>query len=403
MTKKANHSDMVELVLSASYDIRRRLKIDDSSSTVSVSNEIDPRTYYLHNVLNEVDKAIFSVMSADDFLPANKDRLAPIEEDKQLDSKVLQSKIDELSLWRRKLTEILVDLIGFRRANNTCYYRHYYYLHKLDSKKKKQSDQKEFWDCNNKQLEQQIQDLTEKATQLTNKLRTDKSWYAKPKKQAITLKPDDARSRFVKILPQAKKHQKAILLSYQNSFGKPSESLHPKKIVDEKLKILRDVEHSIQGVHYLAMHVISAIKDLLRIHNVKGPLKQIANAIKNNPLPVHIFNLRTNPKISVGDFVITPRGPSRVVKVIKKKEFGYKSFRVEHLIASKSKIEIEEYIPEEVQLLAPKKKIYKKALQILQEAKPGIKVAPQEINKAMRKMVIDLWPRIQLEQQRTNH
>lgn len=393
MTKKASHSDMYELVLSASYDIRRRLKIDDSYSTVSVSNEIDPRTYYLHNVLNEVDKAMFSVMSKDEFLLNDKSKLAPAEEDKQLDSKILQSKIDELSLWYRKLAEILVDLIGFRRVNSIEYYQHYNVLHELSKKQKELDDQIYLWNyIDNMQI---IQNLKAQAEQLAKNLDVDMCWFAQTKNKIIQQKSSSTKDRFTKILPQAKDHQRAIILSYKNSFGKPSELLHPQKTVDTKLKTLHDFEQSIRGVSVLALYVISAIKDLLPIHNVKGPLKQIANVIKNNSLPLTLLSLR-NPKIVLGDFVLTPKGPAQVVK-FKKEESGSEAFFVEYLIPSVSNIKPEKYGPEKIKLFAPKKIITIKVLNILQKLRPGIKATPQEIDTVIRKSALDLYTLIQHE------
>jgi hypothetical protein len=157
------------------------------------------------------------------------------------------------------------------------------------------------------------------------------------------------------------------------------------------MNVLSDFEQSIRGLAILIFYVISAMNDLVRTHNVKGALKQIADSIKKNALSIQLFGLRTNPQISVGDYVITPGGPAQVVRAAKNKKYGYKTFTVEHLMSSESSIKIEEYIPEEVQLLGRKKELKKKVLQILQGARPGIKVSSQKINKALRNQALQLW------------
>jgi hypothetical protein len=389
MTEDKNiHTQLHELVINASYQIRKILGIDDLSHTVSVSSSNDPKKYYLLNALNEVDKSAISLKFACEFLDANKNQPPPIDGDTQFNSKILQSKIDELSVWHRKLVEILIDLIGFRSANSLDYYIHYNMLHKISRKEKEVKDRKEFWGCNNRTLEKEIQDLQLEADQLARQLNPLKCWYTKNNKNNIVL--NDERSRFKTILKNAKNFEKALLLSYRNSFGQPSELLHPKRILDEKDITLEDFTQAIRGVGILGLHVISGIKDLLQIHNVNGSLKKIANAVKKNSFPIFLLELRTKSKMVVNDFVITPCGPAQITKV-SKNDYGYKTFHVKFLLAQASKIQVEEYIPEEISLLAPYKIVKKNVLKILNEANPNLHVSGQRINRALKKQIIELW------------
>ncbi len=390
--EKNKHKHTHELAIHASYQIRKILGIDDLSYNVLVSSANDSKKYYLHNVLNELDKSLISLMFACDFLDANNKDSSPMEDDKQFKGKIFQSKIDELSLWRRKLVEILIDLIGFRVGNSLEYYRHYNMLHEIYRKQKEFNDKKDFWGCNNKTLEKQIQDLKQSAEQLAGQLDPKKCWYAKKKKstQNIDSKLNDERSCFLVILKQAKNFQKALLLSFRNSFGKPSELLHPKRIVDEKNMTLEDFTQAIRGVGVLALHVISAVKDLLRIHNVKGSLKQIANVVKKDSFPILLLELRTKSKIMVNDFIVTPFGPAQVKKTSKTK-FGYKTFHVKFLIPQTSNIQTEEYIAEEIQMLAPYNHLKSEVLLILQKANSNIRVGTREINNALKSQVLKFW------------
>lgn len=394
MTEKKNeHSHIYELVMQGSYELRRTLGIDDSSYTVNVSNASDSRKYYLHNVLNEVDKAVFSVMFANSFLMDNVGAPPLAENDKQLNSKILQTKIDELSMWRRKLVEILVDLIGFSKANNQNYYSHYNNLYLLYEIQKEINDQSDFYSCKNQIIAAQLQELKNIASQLSASLLSEKCWYAQIDKKTNHIKftLEKAEGRFKKILPKAKKYQKPILFTYRNSFGKPSELLHPKRIVEEKLKLLLDLEQSIRAISILGLHVISAIKDLLRIHNTKGPLKQIANVIKKNTFPISSFDKRTKPKIVKGDFVITRDGPAQIMKVSTNEKYGYKKFHVRYLIQSPQISIVDEFIPDEIQFLGAQKMIKKEVLRILKEANPNLKPSGRHVNTAIKKQVIELW------------
>lgn len=392
--QKNNHSSIYELVMQTSHELRRILEIDDCCHPIYVSSKKDPRKYYLHNVLNEVEKSTFSVMSANELLVASRNEFPAREEDERLSSKILQYRIDELSLWRRKLVEILVDLIGFRKANSLNYYQHYNCLYERELYKNKSKDQETFWGCNNQALKQQIQKIEKEAEQLSQKLDVNKCWYSKgasPIQKNLT----STKDRFIQILPQAKKFQKAILISYYNSFGKQSELMHPNRITNERLNTLNDFDHAIRAISVLALHVISGIKDLLHMHNAKGSLKLIANVIKNHALSIHLLNLRTSPKISAGDFIITAEGPFHIIKVTKRSKHKYKKIHVELLIPSGSNIITDEYTPEDVQMFILKKEMRQKVLEILQKSSPEIKVSHQKINKAIRCQVLELWTLIQ--------
>jgi hypothetical protein len=389
--KQTEHSYICGLVIQGSYELRRALEIDDSSYTVDVSSAKDPRKYYLHNVLTEVDKANFAVMFANSFLTDNQNAPPPIQADKQLNSKILQVKIDELSMWRRKLVEILIDLIGFRRVNNKNYYRHYNCLHELAKKRKENNDRTDFWGCKNKALEGEIQLLEQSAEQQAIQLDPIKCWYANKEKKTQKIKSTltNEKECFTRILLIANKREKALLLSYRNSFGKPSELLHPARIIDGSDVDLNDFSYAIQGVCVLSLHVISTVKDLLRMHNVKGVLKKIANALKKNTFPVFLFSHRTSPKIAKGDFVNTPLGLAQVKKVLKN-EFKYKTLRVRFLKVQPSKIDIEEYLADEIQLIVPYKVIKQEVVRILTGVNPDLKLNSRRINKAIKNRMLEL-------------
>lgn len=384
------HKHLYELIVNACYQIRRILKIDDSSYGVYVSNENSPRKYYIHNVLDEIEKGMFSVDSKTEFLLNSKNDPASIKENDQLSSKILKSKIDELSLWRRKFVEILIDLIGFRKANREAYYKHYNLLYEIFRKNKKFEDLERFWAHEDQILKQEISYLEIDATSLTKKLDYDKCWYVKKNKnREWRFSMSDEKSRFIAIQSHAKKYQKTVLITYWNSFGKHSEGLHPKRIVDDKILTLEDLDHAIRGVLVLALHVISAIKDLLGIHNIEGSLKLVANTVKKNSVPENIFNFMTNPRIKVGDFVETLDGVAQVIKICKS-EYGYRRFCVKFLIPSTLNVRPEWYVSYNVKMIAPQKELKKKVLKMLQETSPGIKINYKKINSALRDQVLTL-------------
>ncbi|MBS0626601.1 MAG: hypothetical protein JSS09_00130 [Verrucomicrobia bacterium] len=310
-------------------------------------------------------------------------------------SKIFQTKIDELALWRRKLVEVLADLIGFKKANVASYYHHYKLLHELNKKKKDAKDRRTFWGCTNKTAAREIKVKEDNAQQISINLDPQKCWYAEKNKAGqIQHKLSNESSRFESILLIASKHHKALLLSYRNAFGKPSELLDPERITEAKDTTIQDFEQAIRGLILLGLHVLSAVKDLLRIHNVKGSLKQVANVTKKNPFPISLFSFRTNPSLFVRDFVISPGGPAQIIRKSKSR-FGYRTFHVKFLIAQKGVSSTEEFLAEEIRLLAPYKTLKQNILKILLEANPSIKIDNRKLNKAMKNQVLESWPLIQ--------
>lgn len=74
-----------------------------------------------------------------------------------------QSRIDEMVLWERKLTEQLVDIVGFRHIRKDDYYRHYTLLKEMERLDKISSDFKHYHGANNKNIEHQLIDLRSEA------------------------------------------------------------------------------------------------------------------------------------------------------------------------------------------------------------------------------------------------
>lgn len=385
--KNNDHQHIYELLIRGSYQIRKILDIDDSCYEVRISSMQEPRKYYIHNVLNELDKAIFSGIFAVEALTKDENSSAAQVKDDQLSSKVIQVKIDELAMWRRKLVELLIDLIGFRSVNKPDYYRHYNILHELVKKKREHHDQKEFWGFTDIDLDQQIQTLKQNIGQIAVNLNAEKCWYLISDRKGP--KTSDESHRFKIILKSAKRHQKAALITYRNSFGKPSELVHPKRVVDNDLSTIKDFEQAIRAVYVMGLHVVSAAKDLIHVHNVKGPIKQIADVIKKNAFPNMLFSLRTSPQIAVGDFVLIPNDNLAQVTKVTKTNYGYKTFHVKPMNSLGVVAHIEQYLPQNIRLLISRKALRKRTAQILEEVRPGVKVGLTGMDRALEKTMVE--------------
>jgi hypothetical protein len=378
--------------------LRKRLRIDDKSyHFIWGPNTSAPRDYFLYGVLNETDKAGISMMQHADFVRESKANYdaEKHKQNQRLSDNILQSRIDELTIWQRKMTEILIDLIGFRAANSGDYYRHYIIVHELADKRKAQKDFRTFYKCENKNLGDQIIELEQKAAQLAAKLDPTKCWYIKLNNQnQITTGLMGFEGRFKTVFPIMKDVQKAVLRTYGTSFGMQSEMLHPSTISRGRNKPLDldDVDSHISRIGILSLHVIAAAKDLMRIHNVKGFLKEIADLAKNNEYPITLFKKQTSPKIEVGDYVTAYNDLAQVTKVIKS-TYGYKSFRVKYLeTPPMPEIPEDEFTAQYVHLLYSYKDLEKGMRRTINLIKPARKrISSKRLEESITGGVIDAW------------
>jgi hypothetical protein len=87
-------------------------------------------------------------------------------------------------------------------------------------------------------------------------------------------------------------------------------------------------------------------------------------------------------------------GPAQIVRKSKSR-FGYRTFHVKFLIAQKGVSSTEEFLAEEIRLLAPYKTLKQNILKILLEANSSIKIDNRKLNKAMKNQVLESWPLMQ--------
>ncbi len=401
--EKRRYSVYTEMLIKGGSQLRKKLKIgEDSFSFVYGPNTGNPKNYYLMGALNDVEKAAMAVMYEADFVVESKVKLGSKPTDAtgfRIANNSLQVKIDALSLSERKMTETLVDLIGFRRANSQDYYRHYVVLHELDAKKKILNDMYEFSGIKNKNLSHQISELEQQADLLAAKLDPQRCWYAKKKKGKLTCNISTFNNRFKDVFSHMKEYEKAALISYGASFGRQSGLLHSGKPVDREELTLDNLGAHIGRVSILATHVLNAAKDLGRIHNVTGVLKTIADSIKKNDYPITLYRQRTRPDIAEGDFVVTVWGNLAQVKKVMTSKHGHKAFRIKYLDKLPMPgIPIDDYPAENLRLLYARKPLIEKMKAVILKATPKLKPSTRQLNRSMEDSVVHMWNDVGLKE-----
>lgn len=385
------------LLIKSGATLREKLSFSESSYRMTYPpSTSNPRSYFLYGVLNEVEKAVVSVMQAHEFV---KDSLAAEQPEvkdevgQRISDNILQARLDELAMWQRKMTEFMIELQGFSKANHQDYYRHYLILHELQSLRRGIIDLKEYYGANNANYAFQEQELVLLANNLAAKLDSNKCWYAvKNKSGNITRLIENFDTRFNSVFQTMNHQSRAVLKTHHFSFGSQSRYIHANvEPGDRKLELKRITTHA-GRVEILAIHVLVMIKDLLRIRNTKGHLKAINDVVKKNDYPLELHRKQTRPNISRGDFVAVDGDLCQVIKVIISKGYRYKSFRVKYLINEPLPgVKYDEVPGDWVRLIYKREPLIHQTIDALKEVRPLINPSVRQINRFMRNSIIEGW------------
>jgi hypothetical protein len=361
------------------------------------------RDYVISGMMNEVEKAAISSMLTSDFILKSNAQVMTDEQrqeqDKmkaempELEDNIFQSRIDEMVLWERKLTEQLVDIVGFRHVQKDDYYRLYALLRELARLEKISSDFKHYHGAHNKNIDHQLIRLRSEADQLLSKLDPAKCFYveAATSTKGAQYKIANFKQRLDRVLPWMTPNQKLMAGITYGEYSVQSSNLHPgqAKIKDEK-PTMKALDNHFMRVTMLAAEVVFGAKDAMSMHNMKGWLGGLAKANKANKYPATLIAKLTKPGIEKGDFVVAYGDLAEVVKV-NKTQFGYRSFRVKYLEKPPiPSIPVDEMPARYVKLYQKRKPIAKQVIKLLTQ-NGSKKPSTRGIDNAMRKTILDFW------------
>lgn len=386
------------LIIRACAQLRKHIKWDNDSYHFSYGiNSTDPKGYYLYGVLNEVEKACFSMMLTADWV---KDSEKTYDSKKELDQEqrriadnLCQSKIDELSVWQRKMTELMVTLVGFREANEQDYYRHFLALHELQHLNHSQNDLDIYYGIKSENYAYQQTELHQLIDQTAGKLNSAKVWYAEKKKDGMLgRKVDSFGNRFQYSFEKMEEQLRATLRTQYLSFGLQSRNIHVGTASSERNLELDNISTHIIRIGTLAIHVVVLVKQLLDAKD-KDAVTTCEDIVYKNEYPVDLHRRRTSPDIQVGDFVLASWDLGQVIKVNISQRYGFKSFRVRFLDREPLPGTTEdEFVGEHIQLLFKRgKSMVDQAIEMIKRVDPEANPDPDEINKGICEGVVLEW------------
>ena len=377
--------------------VRSYLKIDENGyNYVSPLGHSNSRDYYIYSVLDEVEKAGISLMNYSEFILGTKAEINGHKSDdsnRRMERNIYSSIVDQMSVWIRKLTEILVEVIGFKKINNNNYFKHYILVHELTKNNRLKTDFNFYFSCKNRNIDFQIENIKTEISEILKTIDQSKCWYVDIKKKTglATNNLSNFGKRLQELLPSfSPDHKLTIGTSYQ-SYSSVSGNLH-NSIVDKEVDMnMGDVDAYFGQIAILSAHILLVCKDLLGKKPKKGFLSQINRVIKKNDFPGGLLMKITNPKIKVGDFVIAYGDIAEVIKVNKSK-FGYKSFRVKYLgNPPLPGISEDEFAARYIKIYKRKIDIVPKIREIIMQNTPNFKVNNKKILDSVRKTLLESW------------
>ena len=310
---------------------------------------------------------------------------------------VTSSIVDQEMVWVRKLTEILANLILFITINTQDYYRHLLLVSHLDDLKKVLSDTKEFFSVENQNHKYQKDETIRDIQQLETKISLNSCWYLATKKGGGRhIGEKGLLASFREKLQQAylvaKPDQKLALgITYGNTYGRSSQSLHPNILRPDPDLGIKDIEIGIAQIGILAAHILIVCRKLLGDRRKKGMVAQLARVFKKNEYPDQLLKSRVNPSIKRGDFVIAYGDIGEVIKIYKSK-YGYRSFKVKYLGTPPLAHILSDTFPAMfVKKFYDRKAIATQVKQKIKETTPDLKVSNRNVADSLRKTMSDMW------------
>ena len=373
-----------------------------------VDNNIFPpnvrraRDYLLSGMINEVEKAMISCLHTSDFILDSKKTLLTQEqidmrnEIPWLESSIFQSRIDEMVLWERKLTEQLVDIVGLKHVNDDNYSRHYIILREIERLKNIKDDFKEYFNADNKNIQDQIDDLKERVKTLIPLLDTSKCWYVDSinSRGEGQYKIATYKKRLNKALLWMSPNQRLLVGISYGGYNEQSSSMHPNLLNIQYRKPTMDtLDDHFMRVAILSQEVVFCVKDSMKLNSGKGWFNDIAKKYKLNDYPKEIIKDFSKPGINKGDFVIAVGDLAEVIK-INKSMFGYRSFRIKYLVTPPiPSIPVDEIPANYVHLYYKRKPMSEKIIKLLIENGEK-KPSKRTVNLAINDTIIDFWTKM---------
>jgi hypothetical protein len=352
------------------------------------------RNYLLLKLLTEVQKTGFVFYRWNDYLENNK-----LESSTNVDVQILETLIDEQSLWQRKLIEGLVVLINFSLTNELPFYYHFLLLQELNHYHNMLLEQKDFFNHGSALTQKTIDLLTNQIQTIENDIGgLTKCWYlskAKPIKKGERPGISSLRQQMKKALSIATSGEKtAIGYTYSAAYAETSGNIHFNALKLDLNNLPSRFFFGFAQCGKLALTIIQRAHDLAKVEPEginKLLMKQNRDLLRNT--------IPTLKKLEKGDFVLANGPYLGEVTDVSLSAFGYESYLVKYLEETPLEGIDKDWFPSfNVQLFMKRSNMVKDVSDVLQKEASEFGVlsqefSEQEIYKSTRLAVVEIWRR----------
>lgn len=388
------NDEIYSFCIKGAEEIRKKLRINERSFDIlQRAHNSRKRDFYIYAALDEIEKLGLIVHRMGETLSEYHEPEANDEVGKRLFRNILTAINDEQSLYIRRLTELLIELICFSKVNKHEYYDHYLLYRELNQCYRRKIDLKDFYNCENKNIQKRIELLKASISEGEKLILLSDCWYLQKDKKTSLPRPNgealfeaDSLTLLKRVIPIANKDERVALLDYETAFRQPSRSIHL-NIGGMKPVVTYDgLKTQIVRLGPLASLCLIRCRRLQRIRTTNGIVASLAKNYPFKQYTERTYRAYTNPGIVKGDFVVV-RSLNLLGEVIetKKSDFGYRSFKVRFL---QNHFHSDDWIrANEVQLFAMGKQERKGIRDLL----GGAKISSKIIAAKQRETILDLW------------
>lgn len=356
-------------------------------------NKTNARNFLLLKLLTEVQKAGFVFSRWIKSLETNVS-----SKPKSVNDQIMETFIDEQSLWQRKLMEGLMVLINFSSTNELPFYYHFLLLQELDRYRNMLSEQKDFFSRGSALTQKNIMQLTKRIQSVENEIGDlSKCWYlseAKPlSKRRDRPVTSSLRQQMKRALSIATPKEKtALAYTYGQSYTETSGNIHFNVTRLDLTNLHSRFSFGFAQCGQLALRIIQRAHDLTELEP-EGINKVLMRQDRNR-----LSNMApTLKKFEKGDFVLANGPYLGEVIDITTSDFGYESDLVKYLDETPLEGIDEDWLPSlEVQLFMKRAEMLQDVRDVLKKdaresGGPSPEFSEKEIFESTRDAVAEMW------------
>jgi hypothetical protein len=305
--------------------LERLIPPDVVDTQYSRFSETNSRNFLLLRILIEVQKAGMA-MGRVRQAATEAERQKPSDRNDNVDRLCIESMIDEISLWQRKLSESLVLLINFASTNDHASYYHFLLIHERQRQFSQRKEQQEFFSFPNEVTNRQLARVEQQIEAVENANPVLKSaWYVRHNKgkPELTSFNHQLKAALLNAEPMEKK---ALGYTYAKGFGESSGNIHFSPVRPDHPKPSQRFGAGLAFCGFLTASI------LRRAHALTGLAPEKINARCLSSWQEQRGTPLTCERAKIGDFVFVDGPTIGVVEEIEVGPFDYERYRVKYVI-----------------------------------------------------------------------